>query len=482
MKKAIGLFVFVWGVAAQAATPVKSIDFKDEAQESVIEITSDGPLTYEKRDDAEKKQVIIDLKDVSLEANASRPLDTSSFASSSVTLVNPLRVEGQADQASVVVQLKDSANAEVTQDGNVLRIKVPHAAGATASADALPPPPSDAPPADPAATPPPPAAGAAPLAEAPAQPKNDKLGQFLQAQESKRFVGKSITLQLRDADLIDVFRLIGETSGFNIVMGDDVKGRVTLSLVDVPWDQALDMILRTNKLGAERNNNVLRIATLQSLVSEKTQQLQAKIASEASAPRVTRIFPISYANLSDLQKILVNFVSGSSSSAPGAGSGSLGGAVVSADQRTNSIVVRDTVENIEKMKRPYRDARYAEMPQVLIEAKIVEVKKSFSNQIGGLHNGHNSNPVWGATFNSPVSPFDTLGGGSFLSSGGGAFGTSVDLSIIPGFSPPQRTFEHHGESKLETVSFSIVNKQAANVVQAESVVIPVTTSQTNAAR
>ena len=220
---------------------------------------------------------------------------------------------------------------------------------------------------------------------------NGKLQSFVEAKESKKFTGKSITVQVKEAELGDVFRLVAEASGFNIIVGEDVKGKITLSLIDVPWDQALDVILHTKQLGAERNNNILRIVTLANLTQEKQAEISAKKASEATAPRITQIFPISYADIKELSKTLQQL--GSSSSEPDfAGGGSSGGGsraqsaaasqIIQVDERTNSIIVRDLPENIERMKKIV-EMLDTQTPQVMIEAKIIEATEDFAKHING---------------------------------------------------------------------------------------------------
>ena len=90
-------------------------------------------------------------------------------------------------------------------------------------------------------------------------------------------MGKRITLQFRETPIVDVFKLISEVSGFNIILSSGVNGNLTLSLIDVPWDQALDTILNVFQLGAEKNGNILRIATIAQLTNERNQALQSRL-------------------------------------------------------------------------------------------------------------------------------------------------------------------------------------------------------------
>src|SRR5262249_19808741 len=119
------------------ATKITSIDFKDDAGFSTIEIKGDGPIKFEKQENTEDKQLVIDLKGASLSKPASRILDTSSF-NSRVTLVSPYSVD---EDSRIVVQLRDMAAADVSQSGNLVRIRIPSPSGKSddsASADASP--------------------------------------------------------------------------------------------------------------------------------------------------------------------------------------------------------------------------------------------------------------------------------------------------------------------------------------------------------
>jgi type IV pilus assembly protein PilQ len=167
---------------------------------------------------------------------------------------------------------------------------------------------------------------------------NQDITSFLKAKAAKKFQGKTITLQSKDAEVRDILKLIGEASGFNIIISDNVKGHMNLSLIDVPWDQALDVVLSTNHLGAERVHNILRIMPLDSLKNEKEEQIRTKLASQAAEPRATRIFSINYAILKDLQTEIQSFVNALAS----AGSSSIvksSGGFVQIDERTNSLIV-----------------------------------------------------------------------------------------------------------------------------------------------
>jgi type IV pilus assembly protein PilQ len=520
--------------ALALAAKVTSIDFNSSDATSDIQIRSDAPVTFDKSENGTDKQIVIDLKGSTLSSTASRKLDTSSF-DSDVMLVSPYSVDGGA---RVVIQLRDMAAATVTQNGNVLKISLPNGASGGKSADATPPAAATADaansatdmPASPAVSEGAPAAATAAAAPVPsssgmpdaqvgsvtttpqAQAQaaenvgiKNKLDEFIESRETHRFVGKPITLKVRDADLVDVFRLIADTSGFNIIVGEEVKGKVTLSIEDVPWDQALDVILETQKLGAERTSNLLRIVTLANLTSEKQAELAAQQATEASAPRVTRVFPVNYAKLDDLTTILNKFV-GNSNNAPSAAGAGLGAAalaqaaslsgstVVQGDTRTNSIIVRATQENVERVHKLIQILD-TQTPQVLIEGKVIEATEGFSKSIGGQIGFGKQNGT-GQYFSSfagadPVDPlfsingsnsiFPTGGSQAAAAGSGGSFGLSPQLAFLPGNLRLNALLNlSESENSVRVISSPkavVLDREKANIVQSTPV-LTLTVAQT----
>lgn len=143
-----------------------------------------------------------------------------------------------------------------------------------------------------------------------------------------------------DADLRNILRLIAEISELNIVAGDDVKGRVTIRLVDVPWEQALEVILQSQSLGMVRVGNVIRIAPIERLRREEQDSLASERAKEKLEDLKTEMIHLKYAIAQDMIPVVKNFLSERGS--------------VSADDRTNTLIIRDTSKNIEEIKDLFR--------------------------------------------------------------------------------------------------------------------------------
>lgn len=185
----------------------------------------------------------------------------------------------------------------------------------------------------------------------------------------RAFTGQVIQrLEIKDSDVQDVLRLIARSSGYNIVIGDDVAGKVgTLSLSNIPWDQAFTLVLQSKKLGYIRQGNVLRVASLASLKAEK----DAALANEASKLRVERLktvlIPVSYAEAADLSTRAKSFLSERGK--------------IDTDDRTNTVIVRDVPEVTSRVQR-LLTALDTQPARVAISARIIEMVTTFSRQIG----------------------------------------------------------------------------------------------------
>jgi type IV pilus assembly protein PilQ len=200
---------------------------------------------------------------------------------------------------------------------------------------------------------------------------------FAKSLEEKKFTGKPITLNVKDADVTDVLRVIGDASGFNIIIHPQVTGKITITLIQVPWDQALDVVLQTLSLSAERNQSVLRVVPSELMIAEKKAERDTKLAAQAAEPRVTRIFPISFADPSELVKILDTYGVAETGNNP-----NVIKPVITVDKTTSSIVIRDIAQNVERMRRLI-ELLDVQIPQVLVEAKIVEASEDFGKTFGG---------------------------------------------------------------------------------------------------
>tara|TARA_B100000959_G_scaffold28274_1_gene27240 strand:- start:607 stop:2472 length:1866 start_codon:yes stop_codon:yes gene_type:complete len=192
--------------------------------------------------------------------------------------------------------------------------------------------------------------------------------------EEKKFTGQLISLDFQNAKLKNILRLIAGVSGFNIITSPEVKGAVTLRLMEVPWDQALDLILKNNKLGMQKKGNIIRITTMKRLTEEKkaeisalTMEEQSKKSKENTEELVSKTVRISYAEMADLTGILDGVKSERGD--------------IKVDTRTSTIIIHDIQSSIDEMMRLIEilDKR---TQQVSIEARIVEVDTNYSKELG----------------------------------------------------------------------------------------------------
>jgi len=218
------------------------------------------------------------------------------------------------------------------------------------------------------------------------------------------YTGEPISLNLKDADLKDFFRLIHEISGLNVVLDPNVKGTITIVLDDVPWDQALDIVLKNNNLERELDGNVLRIATVETLRKEAEGRKAQVEARDLAVNKVTITRYLSYAHAADLMPIIKKFLSSR-------------GDVV-ADNRTNSLIIEDIPSRLAGVEQRIRELDL-KTPEVEIEARVVSATRSFARDIGTqLGFGWNNRVTSLGGASSSTSPLVFNGGPGFLNLGG----------------------------------------------------------------
>jgi type IV pilus assembly protein PilQ len=208
--------------------------------------------------------------------------------------------------------------------------------------------------------------------------------------------GEPIGMNFKDLDLKDFFRVIHEISGLNVVLDPAVKGSVTIVLDDVPWDQALAIVLNNNGLECQLQGNVLRIATLQTLKTEAEERRAQQDAQSLAVPKQTITRYLSYGQSKDAVLIIKKFLSPR-------------GDVV-ADPRSNALIIEDIPAALEKID-PLLRTLDRKTPEVEIEARVVASTRTFARDIGtqlgfGFGSGHNA--VGGATADSPIKVTSTI--------------------------------------------------------------------------
>ena len=190
--------------------------------------------------------------------------------------------------------------------------------------------------------------------------------------EEKVYTGERLTLNFQDIDVRPLLQLLADTSGQNIVVSDSVKGRVTLRLQNVPWDQALDIVLRTKGLDMRRKDNVILVAPQAELAAHEKAELEAQKDIQDLAPLRTEFLAVNYAKASEIARLVKSTGGGSLLSARGN---------VTVDERTNTLLVQDTAENLTAVRNLVQTLDIP-VRQVLIEARIVIVADDFSRELG----------------------------------------------------------------------------------------------------
>jgi len=399
MKKGFflsSIFALLLSLSAARAAEIKAINFTQKGEVSELEFILDAnDIQASKFQVKEDKQIIVDFSKVTATDRVMRAFDTSEF-SGGVVFVKAYKKPKNDQDIRVAVQLRDNVRSVLVRKPNRIILQIENRYGvfsqkkveenqsyAEKVADI-------------------PTSKAAKLSI----PKSDSIEDILEnvvMSGKKKYIGKKVSMNLRSVRPDEILRMIADTSGFNIIVTEEVKKLepISLNLVDVPWDQALDTVLEMNRLDAKKNGMILLVNTNEAAAKEADLARKAKASMQEVEPLLTKVFPISYAKIDDLKQILSEYSSeypgdqaGPAAPAPAAstaagaapaasaasGSGTKRGRI-SIDTRTNSLIVKDTAEVIERMRKIV-ELLDAATPQVLIESKIVEVSERYSKEIG----------------------------------------------------------------------------------------------------
>jgi type IV pilus assembly protein PilQ len=217
------------------------------------------------------------------------------------------------------------------------------------------------------------------------------------------YIGRRISLDFQQADISNVLRLIAEVSGFNMVIGEGVKSKVTMKLASVPWDQALDMILMMNGLGKIKQGNILWIDSLANIAKQQTEEAMVRTSKIQAEQLVDRVFYIRNLQATEIMTALRQYLSPRG--------------LMQMSQGSNAIIVRDTEALMGVMKQLI-DGLDLEVPQVQIEARIVQADTTYSRSLGVQWGIQNVNHLSGA------------GVANFTSGNTGAFGAQTSNFLV----------------------------------------------------
>ncbi|WP_180037250.1 type IV pilus secretin PilQ family protein [Acinetobacter sp. YH16052] len=202
------------------------------------------------------------------------------------------------------------------------------------------------------------------------------------------YTGKKISLDFQDIEVRRVLQLLADFTDINMVAADSVQGNITLRLKEVPWDQALDIVLKTKNLDKRRNGNVIWIAPVTELIKAEEEEAKAIKQSVALAPIQTEYMQLSYAKAADIEKLITQNKGASGSGGSSSTNNNDGGesllssrGSVSVDARTNTVIVNDTQLFIDKIRNMV-DLLDVQVKQVMVEARIVRATTDFTKEMG----------------------------------------------------------------------------------------------------
>lgn len=357
---------------------ITAVDYKANENGGTVVIKTSQEATVSTRANPEKNQFVVEILNATLPAKFKRPFNTKEF-SGAIGMINGYQDKGSTT-ARFVIQLREPIEPTVQQEGNSVLVMALGGGGEQMMAEA---------PAPEVAT----EEAPAQVAEEPATSEFSEqalqgktLDDFLSG--NMKFYGRPISIQVKDGDIRDIFNFISEESGLNLVLSDEVTGKISLKLREIPWDQALVVVMQSKQLGYIRQGNILRVAPLKAIRAESDATKDVIESQRSLQPLRVKVFPISYAAAKDLEGQVTGFLTPRGK--------------VRSDTRTNTLIVNDIAEVIQKVGKLLVSLD-AQTPQVMIEGKVIEARDNFEQQIGLQWNYGEANPKSTGIAGSPTS-------------------------------------------------------------------------------
>jgi len=335
---------------------VSAIDFKrgdGGAGKLILRFSGDGAAPDLRNMGS---SVVVDIGNAQLPAALQRPINVTDFA----TPVQRIDARTTGTGTQLVLGTKGTFESMAYQSGNEYIVEIVPRAAPVAKANV-----------------------------AVAATATPAMGQ-LSTTSMVRYSGRPVTFNFQDVPVRTVLQLIAEESNLNIVAADTVQGNVTLRLINVPWDQALDIVLQAKQLDKRRSGNVVWVAPQKEIADFEQAKEDARIALENRAETITEYIPINYANAEAIAKLLTEESKGNGGGGGAGGTGNAGGnqrgflsprGSISYDQRTNTLLVIDIPQKVadirglvQKLDKP--------VDQVVIEARIVIATESVARELG----------------------------------------------------------------------------------------------------
>lgn len=344
-----------------AEVSVTDIRYNSRKGGGTVVVETSAPATYYTREVPSQSQVVIEIANAQLPERLKRPYVTKDF-NQSISSVNAYQDKGSST-VRIVVQFRMPMQADVRRDGRELLLTA-----AETSADIDDNPTLGVADNDPDPVPARPAMNKSRLRDddpriLPSSSVSDRADE-----DPTRFYGKPISIEVRDTSVRDVLNLIAEQSGANIVLSSEVDGNISLKLRQVPWDEALLIVMKTRNLGYVRQGSILRIAPIDSLQKEADSLRRVTDSRKAAEPLRVKVVPVGYAKVESLEKQVLPFLT-------------LGRGKVVADVRTNALILTDTPDVLDRVASLIRALDLPPL-QVLIEGKVIEARETFSRDFG----------------------------------------------------------------------------------------------------
>src|SRR3989344_2904951 len=331
---------------------IKAVDFKQLTDKASLTIIASKRVEYKLSKSSNELNLVLDIGNAVITGEMGRTLDASEL-NTPVSSISSFQASAEpAKEVRIIVKLKERSSYDISQDGEKMEINFPLLA----------------------------ARQSAPKYADVKSGEETLLSQKTQTQEAKQpedvkagteqagiYTGRKISLDFKDADINNILRLVAEISNLNIIAGDDVKGKMSLRLVDVPWDQAFAIILKTNGLGRVQEGNVVRVMPVSKIKQENEELLASRKAKEKLEDLEIKLLPVNYATASSLESQVKGLLSDRGS--------------VSIEARTNTLIIKDIPANIKKAVDLITQLD-TQTPQVLIEARIVEAQSNFARDLG----------------------------------------------------------------------------------------------------
>ncbi len=379
--------------AFAAGGQVTKLDFKPEKNSATLVLSHSGVAKFRLFKSAKRGTVILEAENVSLPPALTKLTDASAAGGPVLQMTPYNSSHAGKPMAKLVLQLRGEADVTGTEGQGRFTVQIVRKAGGLNSAlrDL-----------EKSTTP---VAKDEVSARLAASSKTEDVAKRLievlnSPEEEKRYFGSKVTFEAKDADIPDIFRLVGESSELNIIWDADVEGaRTSLAVKDLPWDQLLDIVIQQRGYKAIVMGNVVRIMTIETFNKQAKARKEEISISDELEPVVMAVVPLSFAEAKDMKSMIDQLIqqkTGTGSGATTMGGGGGGGmdssgdaklgqdfkrGKIEVDGRTNSLVITNTKDAIERIRRLVRELDVA-VPQILIDAKIVIATDAFSKALG----------------------------------------------------------------------------------------------------